>query len=282
MSLRERKELAPRPESTQPPPPGSVRAITEADLSVVFQPLVDLRGGSLFAYEALVRCKVLEFASPAALFARAVAERACGSLGRKIRNVTFPRCKGQRAFVNVHPAELGSRWIIEEEDPVYSHDGALYLEVTESAAFEYYDLCLDVLKEVCQRSNARLVVDDFGAGYSNLMRVLELRPEVVKLDLTLVRQLAEDARKRILVRHLVSLCTDLGAEVVIEGIETMDELHAARDCGVHYGQGNFFAQPAFPLPTTYWPLTEEDVPSVLPLTRRSGASETDVQSTRVK
>lgn len=263
MNLRDREELAPNLESTQPPEPGSVRAISEADLSVVFQPLVDLTDGATYAHEALVRCKVPEFASPPALFARAVSERACGSLGRKIRNIAFGSCRGERAFVNIHPAELSSHWIVEDEDPIYSHDGDVYLEVTESAAFEYYDLCVEVLDDVCKRSGARLVVDDFGAGYSNLMRVLDLRPEVVKLDITLARRLDSDRRKQTLVRHLVNLCIDLGARVVVEGIETIDELKAAQDCGVHYGQGNLLAAPNFPLPGIEWPLSTPVNPAVV-------------------
>jgi EAL domain-containing protein (putative c-di-GMP-specific phosphodiesterase class I) len=96
-------------------------------------------------------------------------------------------------------------------------------------------------------------VDDFGAGHSNLERVFELRPALVKLDGALIRSLNEDVRRRTLIRRLVDMCTDLGAKVVAECVETVDELNALRDAGVHYVQGYLFAVPDFPLPVSSWP-----------------------------
>jgi EAL domain-containing protein (putative c-di-GMP-specific phosphodiesterase class I) len=103
---------------------------------------------------------------------------------------------------------------------------------------------------------AFLVVDDFGAGYSNLKRIVELHPKIVKLDRTLVEKLDKDRRQQTLVRHMVELCRELGAKVVAEGIETTDELKAARDCGAQYGQGYVLARPAHPAPTFPWPLID--------------------------
>jgi EAL domain-containing protein (putative c-di-GMP-specific phosphodiesterase class I) len=111
-----------------------------------------------------------------------------------------------------------------------------------------------VLRDVCSRTGSHLVVDDLGAGYSNLGRVLELQPDVVKLDLTLARGLDQNLRQQILVKHLVNLCSDLGAKVVIEGIETDGELMAAIDTGAHFAQGYFLARPAYPIPKVNWPL----------------------------
>lgn len=232
----------------------TVRSLTSQDLDVVFQPIVDLATGERFAAEALVRCKIPDYASPARLFARAEAERACGRLGRSIREVTFGRCVGQPVFVNIHPDELSARWLVRPDDPLFFHDGPLYLEITESATFEQYDLCVEVLKEVCSRSGASLVVDDLGAGYSNLQRMLDLRPSVVKLDLTLVRGIDASARQRLLVTKLVELCHALEAAVVVEGVETLDELVAARDTGADYAQGFLLARPGYPAPPVAWPL----------------------------
>jgi EAL domain-containing protein (putative c-di-GMP-specific phosphodiesterase class I) len=76
------------------------------DLDVVFQPIVDMQTGATFAYEALTRCKWPEFKNPLVLFQQAEAERACGPLGRKIREVAFERCPDAPLFVNLHPHEL--------------------------------------------------------------------------------------------------------------------------------------------------------------------------------
>ena len=226
------------------------------DIQVVFQPVVDLDTGDVFAQEALVRSNHPDHHSPLQLFAHAVRQRSCGRLGRTIRSLALSRGGCDRMFVNIHPRELTSRCIIEADDPLYSYPGELYIELTEHAAFDDRNPCREVLQEIRRKSGARLAVDDFGAGYSNLMRVLELEPEIVKLDLTLVRGLHRDPRRQTLVRHMVSLCEDLGSRVVIEGIEHVDELKAAIDAGVHYGQGYLLAEPAAPPSTVHWPIAK--------------------------
>jgi EAL domain-containing protein (putative c-di-GMP-specific phosphodiesterase class I) len=232
----------------------STRLLTAEDLNVVFQPIVSMETGKAWAQEALVRCKWPEFANPTKLFERAVEEKATGRLGRPIRDVAFSRGIGQRLFVNVHPDELSSRWLVRPDDPLNYHDAEVFLEITESAAFEYFDLCRGVLRELTTRSDVSLVVDDLGAGHSNLKRVLDLEPEVVKLDRELVRELDKSRRQQILVRSVVQLCNELGASVVAEGIETLDELLAVRDSGADYAQGFLLAKPAYPIPEVNWPL----------------------------
>ncbi len=235
-------------------PSSSVRDVTVSDLDVVFQPIIDLSNGVTFAHEALTRCKWPEFKNPMKLFEQAQEERCCGSLGRKVREVAFARCTDAPLFVNLHPHELDEGWLVRPDDPLFFHDRAVYLEITESAAFNYFSLCVNVLKEICSRSGAFLVVDDFGAGHSNLKRIIDLEPHIVKLDLALVRGIEKSKRQQILVRQVVSLCKELGARVVAEGIETEDELAAVIDTGAHYGQGYLFARPAFPIPKPSWPL----------------------------
>ncbi len=234
--------------------PRSTRLITTEDLDVVFQPIVDLSTGATFAQEALVRCKWPEYKNPEKLFERAVAERATGRLGRPIRDVTFARGAGQRLFINVHPDELASRWLVRPDDPLNYHDAEVFLEITETAAFEYFDLCRGVLAEICSRSRVSLVVDDFGAGHSNLKRVLDLEPKVVKLDRELIKGLDQSRRQQILVKSVVEICKDLGATVVAEGIETYEELVAVRDTGAEYAQGYVLARPSYPFPAVSWPL----------------------------
>ncbi len=221
-------------------------------MSVLFQPIVHLATGRVWAVEALARCSRPHFKDPQALFRAAVEQGATGRLGRLIREVAFEGCQRHRVFVNVHPHELSSRWLVRTDDPLCFHDADVYLEVTETAAFEFFDLCRSVLREVCTRTGAHLVLDDLGAGYSNLARFIELEPEVVKLDRALVSDIHRDRRKQVMVRHLASLCRELGARVVAEGIETEDELSAIIDAGVEYGQGYFLARPAFPIPEVHW------------------------------
>lgn len=239
----------------------STASLTTADLDIVFQPIVDLATGWTVAYEALTRCRWTDFKNPLTLFNRAQEEGTVGRLGRLVREVAFQRCDDVPLFVNIHPHELNEGWLVRPDDPIFFHDRAVYLEITESAAFHYFDTCLDVLREVAARGGGQLVVDDLGAGYSNLKRVLDLEPKIVKLDLALVRGIDQNRRQQILVRQVVALCHELDADVVAEGIETLDELRAIRDCGAQYGQGYLFARPAYPLPRALWPLDRAAEPA---------------------
>jgi len=231
----------------------SVQDLTHSEMKVAFQPIVDVATGRTFAVEALARCQRPGLESPLVLFNRATDEQAQGRLGRLIRQVAFTACADLPLFVNVHPDELNEHWLIQPDDPLGFHEKPVFLEITEGAAFTHFDLCSKVLMELCARTGAYLVVDDFGAGYSNIQRILDLEPAVVKLDLALIRKIDEKPRQQAVVRHMVALCADLGCKVVAEGIETLDELLTIRDLGVHYAQGYFLARPAFSPPDVAWP-----------------------------
>ena len=222
------------------------------DLTTVFQPIVHLDNGELFAFETLVRCVVPGF-SPTVLFERASAEHSTGRLGRMIREIAVPLCGGIPIFFNLHPSELEEHWLVRPDDPIFSHDHDMYLEITESAPLTHFELCTNVLREVCARTGAHLVIDDLGAGYSNLKLIADLEPKIVKLDRALVQDLDRKPRQQKLVAIVVHLCHELGAAVVAEGIETSDEFHAVCDSGAEYGQGYLFARPSFPMPSIAWP-----------------------------
>lgn len=234
-------------------PPPNAGGISEKDLDIVFQPIVAITTRRVFAYEALTRCRWPSLANPETLFRRASEESCCGRLGRIVRAAAVQRAPGVPLFVNVHPDELSARWLVRPDDPVFFHDHDVYVEITESAAFTHYDLCVSVLKEIQSRAGIFLAVDDLGAGHSNLKRVLDLEPRIVKLDRALITGLDQNPRQQILVRHVVRLCVELGAEVVAEGIETYDELSAVVDSGCHYAQGYLLGRPSYPLPPANWP-----------------------------
>jgi EAL domain-containing protein (putative c-di-GMP-specific phosphodiesterase class I) len=231
-----------------------VGCVPRSELSCVYQPIVDLQNGRAFAYEVLARCKVPGLTNPAILFKRAAAERFCGILGRTLRQLGSDRCRGIPLFLNVHPAELSERFVIQLDDPMYAHDDDVYVEITESVPFSHYDLCASMLREIRARGGVHLVVDDLGAGYSNLKRIADLEPAIVKLDRELVTNLNQNRRQRVLVHAVVRMCVDLGAKVVAEGLETWDEVRAVRDCGCHYGQGFVLGRPDVEAMAPIWKL----------------------------
>ncbi len=229
--------------------------VTPKDLSIVFQPIVDLATGLPFAYEALVRCSRPQYSSPPVLFERATELGCAGRLGRMVRELAIPVSAGTPLFVNIHPQELHEGWLVRPDDPIYVHDAPVYLEITESVPLTHFELVMSVLREVTSRADIKLVVDDLGAGYSNLKSIADLEPDVVKLDRGLVAGIERSQRQRRLVSSVVGLCRELNAKVVAEGIETQAELDAIRDTGADYAQGFLLARPAYPMPRVTWPPT---------------------------
>ena len=143
------------------------RLIDERDCYCVFQPVVDLKTQRIFAYESLARTSSPAFDGPMEMFAAAVAENATGELGRMLRAMSLEGCEGHPLFLNIHPAELNERWVVQPDDPIFQHSEDVYLEITEAVPLSHFRLCKDMLSEVRGRG-VHLVVDDLGAGYSNL------------------------------------------------------------------------------------------------------------------
>lgn len=245
----------PKPGQVSDPFAGSspVRRLTARDLDVVFQPIFDCASREVFAFEALVRCRWPSLRAPKRLLERAVAESSCGRLGRLIREVALARCPGASLFLNVHPAELMEPWLLSDDDPISTHDQKIFLEVTESE-FGHRESSLAALRELEGRPGISIAVDDLGAGHSDLKRLLDLQPRIVKLDRSLVNGLDQSARQQLLVSSLVRLCTNMGARVVAEGVESHDELLAVGDTGAHFVQGFLLARPSCPPPRASWPI----------------------------
>ncbi|MAQ16005.1 MAG: hypothetical protein CMN30_14600 [Sandaracinus sp.] len=241
---------------TQHPRPGFRRTrrpsqipsvLTVGEVQAVFQPIVDLRRKEIFAYETLARSNSPHFESPPKLFTEAIRSQCCGALGRVLREMAVESCPNHALFINIHPQELDEGWLVQPDDPIFAHYHPVFLEITESVPLSHFSLCHSMLREI-RSKGVHLAIDDLGAGYSNLKYIADLNPEIVKLDRGLIAGLHEDKRRQKLVSHMVALCEDLGAKVVAEGMETYDELSASIDTGAHYGQGYYFAKPAYPPP----------------------------------
>lgn len=225
--------------------------LRDSRFKIVYQPIVDLRRQTIFAYEALVRAEL--FRSPPELIECAVRAGRLGELGRAMRERTMSDCSTHALFVNIHPAELNERYLVQPDDPIFRHPEELYLELTEAVPLSKLDVSASVLKEIADRG-VHLVVDDLGSGYSNLRYLADLNPKVVKIDRELVMGLQKGSRRFTLMRNLVRMCNELGALVVAEGIETPQEFAAVVDAGVQLGQGYVLARPSFPPPQYAWPL----------------------------
>lgn len=222
-------------------------------LFMVYQPIVSASRREAFAYEALVRSSEPTLAHPEALFEAAEKLGRLRDLGRAIRAScaeTFAEA-GPRArlFVSLHADDLLDETLYDAREPLACMAQRVVFELTERARLDDIpDLAVRIA--TLRQAGFRIAIDDIGAGYSGLNSFALLRPEFVKLDMTLVRGIDADPTKQRIARMLVDLSTDLNIGVMAEGVNTAAE----RDMLVHYGcdllQGYFFARPgaAFPEP----------------------------------
>jgi EAL domain-containing protein (putative c-di-GMP-specific phosphodiesterase class I) len=182
--------------------------------------------GSRYGYEALVRCDVDPLRAPPALIDAAERLDRMIELGRLLRariaSLIASRPDLCPIFVNLHPSELDDEQLYHPAGAFARHAGSVVLEITERAS-------IDDISEVRSRVRRlkdlgfRVAVDDLGAGYAGLSTFAALEPDVVKLDMSLVRSVdAEPIRKR-LVRSMIEVCRESGILVVAEGIETEAE-----------------------------------------------------------
>jgi EAL domain-containing protein (putative c-di-GMP-specific phosphodiesterase class I) len=224
-----------------------VEAIDVDELYIAMQPIVDLARGRVFAHEALLRSEAVGFTSPLPILQEAVRTGTMGTLGRHLRDLSLRACPTTPLFINVHPSEFDHGWLVRPDDPIFAHDHAVYLEITESVPLSHYRWCQSVLREI-RSKGVMLAVDDLGAGYSNLKYIADLAPEIVKLDRELIAGLVPGSRTHKLIKHIVGLCAELGAGVIAEGIETQAELEAVAAAGIRFVQGFLIARPAYPMP----------------------------------
>ncbi len=214
---------------------------------VAFQPIIDGFERRAFGFEALVRSKHPELSNPGALFGAATKLGRLHDLGRTIRRHVGERARefpsSALVFVNVHPADLADPALYDPREPLSRMAPRVVLEITERTSLDD----VDDLRGRIQRLRAlgfRIAVDDLGAGYAGLASIGQLEPDVVKLDMALIRGIDGDARKARLVGALISACRrDLSIEVVAEGIETEGEERALLALGARMLQGYRFGRP---------------------------------------
>lgn len=206
------------------------------------QPIVDLATGRVVGVEALARfpdkrSPELHFAEAETNGSRMALELAAVRAGlRHLRALPG----GAYLTLNVSPKTAAS--------PRLAHALAgapaerIVLELTEHAPVEDYPALETALAKLRERG-IRIAVDDAGAGFASMRHILALRPDVLKLDVSITHGINGDARRRELVRALVTFARATGCTLVAEGIETEDELHAVRALGVRCGQGFRLGRP---------------------------------------
>jgi EAL domain-containing protein (putative c-di-GMP-specific phosphodiesterase class I) len=221
------------------------RILATGAVRSVVQPVVRLQDGVTVAYEALARFDPAVFATPDRAFAAA---EACG-LGLELELLALSKALEQ---IDRLPAGI---WLglnlsaTAVADPrarelLLGHPGAnLGVEITEHTPIDDYER-LNAHLLPLRTAGVNIVVDDAGAGFASLSHILQLRPDTIKLDISLVRGIHSDPVRRALARSLVGFAHEIGAALIAEGVETEEERATLAALGAVYGQGYLWGRPA--------------------------------------
>ncbi len=216
-------------------------------LWIAYQPIVSWPEQRVFGYEGLLRSLGPELVAPGAILDAAERLGRTHELGRRIRlavSKSIPAAPDDcLIFMNVHARDLSSNDLFEAEAPLSRHAHRVVLEITERTSLEHVDGLRDRIARL-RRLGYRIAVDDLGAGYSGLSSFSQLEPDLVKLDMSLVRDIDSSPAKSSLVRSMLSVCKhELNMRVVCEGVETVAERDTLERLGADLLQGYLFAKP---------------------------------------
>jgi EAL domain-containing protein (putative c-di-GMP-specific phosphodiesterase class I)/AmiR/NasT family two-component response regulator len=219
------------------------RFLTGQGLTMVFQPILDLRTREIVGTEALARFHSLPLRPPNEWFAEAVEHELGVQLELlAIRNaLTALPTLPDDAYLSVncsHRAAMSA----DLAATIGDHAARIVLEITEHEAIEEYAVLAGALDTLRERG-LRVAIDDAGAGFASLRHTLLLRPDIVKVDISIVRDIDGDRAKRALASALISFAEEMEMTIVAEGIETAEELETLISLGVPFGQGFYLAEP---------------------------------------
>lgn len=212
-------------------------------VDMAFQTIHRLETGAPVGVECLARFADHDARPPSDWFA----EAASIGLGRELEMLAareavaaLPRIpSGFYAAINVSPATVMSGELrpLLVRLPV----GRVVIEITEHSQVEDYRALRAAIDAL--RGHARIAIDDVGAGYASLRHILDLRPDIIKLDMSMTRHIDRDPARSVLAQAMVTFARGISASIVAEGVETEAEARTLRGLGVAYGQGYHFGRP---------------------------------------
>ncbi len=228
-----------------------IERVLSGGLRLVCQPIVELNGGQLVGVETLARFAVPPEQPPEAWFSQAHAvglgvelELLAVRMSLELLEQIPPDVY---LAINVGPETLVAPELQRQLDARPCE--RVVIELTEHLQVDDYPHVRQVLH--CARERGvRLAIDDTGAGFSSLSHIVNLAPDLIKLDRRFTTGIDVDPVRRALAQALVSFAQETGAKVIAEGIETTAELDTVRDLGIPYGQGYLIARPA-PVATVF-------------------------------
>jgi EAL domain-containing protein (putative c-di-GMP-specific phosphodiesterase class I) len=226
--------------------------VIEGRLYSVYEPIVEVETRTVFGYEALARGpEDSELHSPARLFATATEQDLLFQLDCLCRQRGLDGARdlpgGAKLFLNVRPTTIHdpnfraealertlARCQLSPSDVVF--------EISEQESIDNFEIFREV-RDYYGKLGFQIALDDTGAGYASLEAVMELAPEFIKVDRAFVAGIDEDSSRQEMLRALQSLAQRLGARIIGEGLDTLEELETLRHLQIPYGQGWLFGKP---------------------------------------
>lgn len=224
----------------------------EAELSIMFQPIVDINQNRISGFEALARWHNSELGTvPPDIFIQS-AEHA-GLMGR-LTPILFAKALTAaknwpdtlRLSFNLSATDLVADSVVKSLCDTLLQSGIaperVVFEITETSVMSNFDHARLSLQKL-QSLGAKVALDDFGTGYANFQHIAELNVQRIKIDRSFIAGLGDTSNSGNVARAIIEMCTNLNVECVSEGVETQAELQALRQLGGSLVQGYFFAKP---------------------------------------
>jgi EAL domain-containing protein (putative c-di-GMP-specific phosphodiesterase class I) len=220
-------------------------------MKLAFQPIVAVHERRVFGYEALMRSDEASLPTPGDVLGAAERLDRLDDLGRHVRLLAaeaFERAPDDALlFVNLHTRDLLDPMLYDPSARLTKIASRVVLEVTERSTIDdVKDIQIRVA--ALRRLGFRIAIDDLGAGYAGLSSFAALEPEIVKLDMSLVRDVHKSEIRQRLIGSLTSLCKEMNMRVVAEGVEQPEESEIVRGAGCDLIQGYLYARPGAPFP----------------------------------
>jgi EAL domain-containing protein (putative c-di-GMP-specific phosphodiesterase class I) len=223
-----------------------IQSVISGDgLSIVYQPIINVAQDKVVGFESLTRFSATPLRGPDVWFNEAASVGMGAQLEMRAVELAMAALDSLPRDVylsfNVSPETLinGDLRRVLEGMPLER----LVLEITEHATIDEYSELTNALAPL-RTQGLRLAVDDAGAGFASFRHILRLQPDIIKLDMSLTRDIDTDAARRALASALIRFAHETGSKIVAEGVETASELRVLRSLGVNKAQGYFLGRPA--------------------------------------
>lgn len=231
--------------------------ILDEEIKTVYQPIVHASSGEIFSYEALSRGpEGSEFFNPLFLFEIAKDSELLFELDNVCRKKAIDNAVALdpklKLFINalpttIHESSFREVYLKEFMEKYKLRPENLVFEITESLAIQNNETFMADIRRYTA-DGYQIAIDDTGTGYSSFETILKIKPDYIKIDISMIRNVDADPLKQTMIEALVNIARSINARTVAEGIETIPEYRKVQELGVDFCQGYLFSKPGPPFP----------------------------------